>query len=82
MARSLITPNAHGPGHTCFWMDPDRRQRQKTFRRKVDAENFRTRKERELDTDTYLETAGRQYETGSAELLRELAGGAEGQADG
>ncbi|MEU5673050.1 site-specific integrase [Micromonospora sp. NPDC047753] len=56
MARAWIKPSADGPGHTCFWMDPDRRQRQKTFRRKVDAENFRTRKERELDTGTYLET--------------------------
>ncbi|MFG1881988.1 tyrosine-type recombinase/integrase [Micromonospora sp. NPDC049102] len=56
MARAWIKPSTDGPGYTCFWMDPDRRQRQRSFRRKVDAENFRTRKERELDTGTYLET--------------------------
>ncbi|MEV1013197.1 site-specific integrase [Micromonospora sp. NPDC049801] len=65
MARAWISPSTDGPGYTCFWLDPDRRQRQKTFRRKVDAQNFRTRKERELDTGTYLE-AERGTETVAA----------------
>lgn len=55
MARSWVTPNPDGPGYTCFWIDPAKRQRQKTFRRKTDADSFRTKKERELDTGTYIE---------------------------
>jgi integrase len=55
MARAWITDSNDGDGYTCFWIDPDKRQRQKTFRRKGDAEAFRSRTERELDTGTYLE---------------------------
>lgn len=55
MARSWVNPNNKGPGYNCYWIDPDKIQRQRTFRLKADADAFRAKKERELDTGTYLE---------------------------
>ncbi|GIE90513.1 tyrosine-type recombinase/integrase [Actinoplanes regularis] len=55
MARAWVAPRTKGPGYTCFWIDPDKRQRQQMFRLKTDADDFRAKKERELATGTYLE---------------------------
>ena len=55
MARAWVNPSNDGNGYTCFWRDPNKLQRQKSFRLKGDAESFRAKKERELDTGTYLE---------------------------
>ncbi|MEV6527158.1 site-specific integrase [Longispora sp. NPDC051575] len=56
MARSWITPQADGGvGYTVYWIDPAKRQRQRSFFKKVDAEAFSTKKARELDTGTYIE---------------------------
>ncbi|GHJ45854.1 hypothetical protein Cs7R123_31960 [Catellatospora sp. TT07R-123] len=56
MAHAWITPQADGGvGYTVYWHDPDKKQRQKSFRKKVDAEAFRTKMDRELETGTYIE---------------------------
>ncbi|WP_436523626.1 tyrosine-type recombinase/integrase [Actinoplanes sp. HUAS TT8] len=56
MAHAWVTARTAKLGYTCFWMDPDKRQRQKVFRLKGDADDFRAKKEREIATGTYLET--------------------------
>ncbi|MEU4558890.1 hypothetical protein AB0F72_10895 [Actinoplanes sp. NPDC023936] len=55
MSRAWVTARLNGLGYTCFWIDPDKKQRQKTFNLKADAQVFRGKKQRELDTGTYLE---------------------------
>ncbi|MFI6783484.1 hypothetical protein [Micromonospora sp. NPDC050276] len=82
MTRAWVSPSGDRPGYTYFWSDPDPLQHQETLRRKVEATNFRTQRERELDPGSHLEAAVREYEMGSTAVLRQLAGGAEGQANG
>ncbi|MFB9239653.1 hypothetical protein ACFFWC_29680 [Plantactinospora siamensis] len=53
MARSWI--NRSASGYTVYWIDTDKKQRQKSFRKKVDAETFRTKTERDLITGVYIE---------------------------
>ncbi|MBO3738120.1 hypothetical protein [Actinoplanes flavus] len=65
MARGWVIPCTKGTGYTCYWIDPDKKQRQKSFRLKGDADSFRAKKERALDTGTYLE-ANRGAETVAA----------------
>lgn len=55
MSRAWVTARLNGLGYTCFWIDPDKKQRQKTFNLKADAQVFRGKKQRELDSGTYLE---------------------------
>ncbi|WP_433828539.1 tyrosine-type recombinase/integrase [Actinoplanes sp. CA-015351] len=55
MAHAWVTARIGKSGYTCFWIDPDKRQRQKAFRLKADADDFRAKKEREIATGTYLE---------------------------
>jgi integrase len=55
MARAWIQPRSGGGGYTVFWYDPSKKQRQKSYRKKVDAEAFRAKMERELETGVYIE---------------------------
>ncbi|MFF5230223.1 tyrosine-type recombinase/integrase [Dactylosporangium sp. NPDC000521] len=65
MARAWVKPSSDGPGFTCFWRDPSKRQRQRTFRLKRDADVFRAKIERDLLTGVYIE-AERGAETVAA----------------
>ncbi|WP_063746587.1 tyrosine-type recombinase/integrase [Catenuloplanes japonicus] len=55
MARAWINPRSDGPGYTVYWYDANQKQRQRSFKKKVDAEKFRAKTERDLDTGVYIE---------------------------